>query len=355
MSCCGKQADKPCDKGIKESVKEYYGKRLKTTEDLQTNVCTQPCGKIPQHVKDALKMCHDEVISKYYGCGLVFPEVLEGTNVLDLGSGSGRDCFVLSKMVGEKGHVVGVDMTQEQIDVANKYHDYHAEKFGYSKPNTQFILGDIENLGEAGIKDGSVDVIVSNCVVNLTSNKKSVLQESFRVLKEGGELYFSDVYADRHLSDDIRKHEVLWGECIAGALWWRELVDLCKEVGLSGPYLVDGNKTVVEKEELKKVLGDAAFVSATYRLFKVPRLDDNEDGFEATYKGSIEGFPEKYKFDVFHTFETGKPQDISANMADILRQSRYASHFDVTSSSSAPKEPVRDAYAIADPFKGMCL
>jgi arsenite methyltransferase len=99
-------------------------------------------------------------------------------HVLDLGSGSGRDCFVISKLVGDNGRVVGIDMTDEQLSVANKYIDYHTKKFGLSKPNVEFRKGYIEKLGEAGLEDNTFDVIVSNCVVNLSPDKKSCLTRS---------------------------------------------------------------------------------------------------------------------------------------------------------------------------------
>ena len=128
-----------------DDVKEYYGKTLQQTEDLKTNACCTSAG-LPKHVKKALSKVHDDVLSKYYGCGLIAPEVLADMHILDLGCGSGRDCYVLSQWVGENGKIVGVDMTEAQLDVALKHEDYHAEKFGYPTKNTEFKLGYIEKL-----------------------------------------------------------------------------------------------------------------------------------------------------------------------------------------------------------------
>ena len=91
------------------------GKQLKTTDDLKTSACTTPAGKMPKYFRDILAQIHDEVVSKYYGCGLIVPAGLERMNVLDLGSGSGRDCYALSKLVGKNGFVTGIDMTDEQV------------------------------------------------------------------------------------------------------------------------------------------------------------------------------------------------------------------------------------------------
>jgi SAM-dependent methyltransferase len=204
------------DATVKAEVAEYYGKTLATSDDLKTNACCS--AEVPGYVKEVLRTLHPEVIAKYYGCGLCVPDCLAGLSVLDLGCGAGRDCYLLSRLVGEKGRVVGVDMTAAQIEVAEKHVQWHAEKFGHAAPNTEFKRGVIEDLGAVGLADGSFDLIVSNCVVNLSTDKPAVLREAFRVLREGGEMFFSDVYASRRVPDELRADPVLFGECLSGAL-----------------------------------------------------------------------------------------------------------------------------------------
>ncbi|KAJ1432922.1 S-adenosyl-L-methionine-dependent methyltransferase, partial [Ochromonadaceae sp. CCMP2298] len=160
----------------------YYGKVLSKSADLKTNSC-KTSGRGPPHVRAALANVHDDVASRYYGCGFVAPDLLEGLTVLDLGCGSGRDVYVLSQLVGEKGSVVGVDMTDEQLKPARDTAEWHRERFGYASANTQFHKGYIEKLGELGLADDSVDVIVSNCVINLSPDKAAVLKEAYRILK----------------------------------------------------------------------------------------------------------------------------------------------------------------------------
>lgn len=333
---------------IINSVKEYYGNRLKSAADLQTQACVAPGKRVTKHVRDAISQVHEEVASRYYGCGLVIPEKLEDITVLDLGSGSGRDCYALSKLVGKNGHVTGIDMTDEQIAIANKYIDYHTKLFGYDKPNIDFVQGYIERLTEAGLKDNCFDIIVSNCVVNLSPDKKAVLSEAYKVLKEGGELYFSDVYCNKDLDASVRKHEVLWGECIAGALYWKDLFTLAEQIGFSTPRLASVSSVPIDREDFKKVLGDAMFCSATYRLFKLPK-GDKSSPLQVIYSGDITGCEEKLDFDLKNQFKAGDVSTADSELVAILKSSRFADEFEF---QPATKEVCSSSGNVAeDPFE----
>ena len=191
-----------------DEVKNYYGKVLQKSDDLQTDACSTE-EVMPEFVKRALSNIHDEVLIRYYGCGLVLPQELKGKRILDLGCGAGRDCYALAQMVGEEGEVVGVDMTDEQLAVASRHIEYHREKFGYQRANTHFKKGYIERLDELDLADNSFDIIVSNCVINLSPDKENVLKEAYRVLKPGGELYFSDVYSNRRIPSHLVNDPIL--------------------------------------------------------------------------------------------------------------------------------------------------
>ncbi|PCI36390.1 MAG: methyltransferase type 11 [Elusimicrobia bacterium] len=314
---------------MEENVREYYGKTLESSADLQTNACCDP-GSIPEYIRKALGKIHDEVQSRYYGCGLTVPHEIDGLAVLDLGSGSGRDCYVLSQLVGEKGRVVGIDMTEEQLAVANKHLEYHAQTFGYGKSNVEFKKGNIERLAEVGLEDDSFDLIVSNCVINLAKDKKSVLDEAWRVLRTGGELYFSDVYADRRIPVELQEDKVLYGECLSGALYWNDFLRLAKGAGFSDPRLVESRPLELGNIELQKKAGHIGFYSATYRLFKLPGLEDacEDYGQAVVYKGTLAQSPEYFDLDDHHRFLKGKAHEVCANSSLMLSGTRFKKHFE---------------------------
>ncbi|XP_074485190.1 arsenite methyltransferase [Sebastes fasciatus] len=339
------------DGTIHVDVKDYYGKKLKNTADLQTNACVSPAQPIPAFIRQALKKVHPEVTARYYGCGLVVPECLDGCRILDLGSGSGRDVYMLSQLVGEKGHVTGIDMTEDQLDVARTYVDYHMKEFGYKKPNVSFVRGYIEALTEVGLEKSSFDIIISNCVVNLSPDKKRVLAEAYSVLKDGGELYFSDVYSSGRLTEEIKNHKVLWGECIGGALWWKDLLRLAEEVGFSPPRLVTANDVTVDNKELQSILGDFKFASATYRLFKAPK--GNTKPRQVMYNGGIPGAEDSFHFDCHYTFKVDEAVEVDGEVATILTHSRFKQDF-TFQPPGGPSEPCGgkpNKAAIVDPFE----
>jgi SAM-dependent methyltransferase len=319
-----------------DSVKLYYGKVLKSSDDLKTSACCT-ADSMPAHLKPLAAKIHAEVASKYYGCGLVCPSEMKGRRVLDLGAGSGRDAYMLAQLVGETGEVVGVDMTDEQLDVARRHVDWHAKKFGYPKPNTRFLQGYIERLGDLGLEPGSFDVIVSNCVINLSIDKPAVLKGAFDLLKPGGELYFSDVYADRRLGIDLAKDPELYGECLGGALYWNDFLSLAKAAGFLDPRLVTSRSLDVNNDAIRKKLGAAKFFSATYRLFKLDGLEPacEDYGQAVIYKGTVAEEPDMFVLDGHHHIEKGRIFPVCGNTWRMLSDTRFAEHFTFVGDMSA--------------------
>lgn len=317
-----------------EMVKTYYGKVLGTSTDLKTSACCS-AESLPKALANINEMLHNEVREKFYGCGLVIPPLLEGCTVLDLGCGSGRDAYILSKLVGPNGKVIGIDMTSEQLAVARRHQEYHAKAFGYKTSNVEFIHGYIEDLAGAGIEPHSIDVVVSNCVINLSPEKPRVMAEVLRALKKGGEMYFSDVYVDRRLPVSFHSDPVLLGECLGGALYTEDFRRILEKLEIRDFRKISQTPIALEDPEIHRKVGMARFSSITHRIFNMDLEDRCEDyGQVATYLGSISGCPHGFMLDDHHFFETGRPMTVCRNTAAMLAKSRFGNHFKVVGDSS---------------------
>ena len=315
-----------------EAVRRYYGEVLKSSTDLQTSACCL-AEAMPRHLAALLGDIHPEVRVRFYGCGSPLPPALHGASVLDLGCGSGRDCYLLSRLVGAKGRVIGIDMTDAQLAVARRHAGYHADKYGYA--NVDFREGYIEDLASAGIADDSVDVVVSNCVLNLSPDKWRVFREILRVLKPGGELYFSDVLADRRIPAALAADPVLLGECLGGALYVEDFRRLMAQAGCRDARVVASTPLAINNPDIERRIGFVRFQSMTIRAFKLALEDRCEDyGEVATYLGTLAEHPHGFSLDAQHRFETGRPLPVCGNTADMLNRTRYARHFRVTGDRS---------------------
>ncbi|MBR9701331.1 arsenite methyltransferase [Candidatus Pacearchaeota archaeon] len=210
---------------IKQIVKEKYGE---IARDSKT--CSSCCDS-PQNISKSIGYSDEEInlvpeANMGLGCGnpLALVEIKSGETVLDLGSGAGFDAFLAAKRVGKNGKVIGVDMTEDMIEKARA----NAEKHGYE--NVEFKLGDIESLP---LEDVSVDVVISNCVINLAPDKAKVFKEAYRVLKKGGRMYVSDIVLLKELSEEQKKDDDLLAGCVAGALMRDDYLGKIKETGFN--------------------------------------------------------------------------------------------------------------------------
>ncbi|MCW8802456.1 MAG: arsenite methyltransferase [Candidatus Bathyarchaeota archaeon] len=238
---------------IKEHIKKRYGaiassdcSSCSSTSCSSSSCCTLPGSDDPaQYIAWKVGYSPDDINSvpeaavSGLGCGnpVAIAKLQEGQTVLDLGSGGGMDAFLASKKVGHTGKVIGVDMTQQMIDRAKTT----ASENGYT--NVEFRLGEIESLP---VDDASVDVIISNCVVNLAPDKLKVFKEAYRVLKPEGHLMVSDLVTLEDLPESIKKSFDAWSCCIAGALEKDDYLNKIAEAGFTDvkvvsqkPYLID--------------------------------------------------------------------------------------------------------------------
>lgn len=316
-------------------VQKYYGETLRGTDDLKSNACCTT-DSMPLWQKKIILEIEPEILDKFYGCGSPIPLCIEGKTILDLGCGTGRDVYLASKLAGQDGFVIGVDMTDEQLEIANKYLYSQTQKFGYSKPNVEFKKGIIEDLKSIGIKDNSIDLVISNCVINLAEDKESVFKEIFRVLKPGGELYFSDVFSDRRIPTKLKNDPVLYGECLSNAMYFEDFRRLLSKAGILDYRIISKRKITIDNTEIEEKIGMVNFHSITVRAFNLNSLEDicEDYGQIAIYLGTIKHARHKFELDDHHIFEIGKPNPVCGNTADMLQNTRFKRHFQVIGDKS---------------------
>jgi SAM-dependent methyltransferase len=219
-------------------------------------------------------------------------------------------------------------MTEQQLDVAERHRTYHIQQFGFD--NVRFLHGYIERLDELDLPPGSFDVIVSNCVVNLSPDKDAVLRGVHRLLKPGGEFYFSDVYCDRRVAVDVRNDPQLYGECLGGALYWNDFLRLSHATGFADPRLVEDRPLEITDPALAAKVEGLKFFSATYRLFKLEDLETacEDYGQAVVYRGTIPDHPQRLVLDKHHNMETGRVFPVCGNTWRMLHDTRLAAHFE---------------------------
>ncbi|MFC1963690.1 arsenite methyltransferase [Chloroflexota bacterium] len=227
------------DEVIKQKVRESYADIARQNNSCCASVSTC-CGSsgLANTISKEIGYTDEEMKSVPgdanlgLGCGnpIALASLTEGEIVLDLGSGAGFDCFLAANIVGDKGRVIGVDMTPEMLDKARS----NAAKGNYK--NVEFRLGEIENIPAA---DNSIDVIISNCVINLSTDKERVFNEAFRILKPGGRLMVSDIVLLKELPDFIRDSIAAYVGCVAGAMLKDEYINVIRKVGFTEVSIID--------------------------------------------------------------------------------------------------------------------
>ena len=212
---------------VHENVREHYAAQAAAASSCcgPSSCCDSSSSKL--YPVDMLTELPEDVTSFSLGCGdpITLAALRPGQTVLDLGSGGGLDCFLASKKVGETGHVIGVDMTPEMIDKAR------AAAKRLQVKNVEFRQGLLEELP---VESNTVDVAISNCVINLAPDKSKVLGEVFRVLKPGAKMAVSDIVTDGPLPEDVKSSLSAWAGCVAGALDIREYQAALETAGFTG-------------------------------------------------------------------------------------------------------------------------
>jgi len=245
------------DTKIKSQVREHYGNIAKQAlegkngsccgpVDAGANCCS-PSNIIPADLLTTRDAIPQDVVNTSLGCGtpLEIAKPQPGETVLDLGSGGGLDCFYASRMVGPTGRVIGVDMTPDMLALANT----NAQKIGVT--NVEFRKGELENLP---VDDNAVDVIISNCVVNLAPDKDRVFREAFRVLKPGGRVAISDMVTRIPLPEIMRSNMKTWAACVSGAITEKDYIEKMHAAGFVDVRKVSGGENPLEPVYSAKIV-----------------------------------------------------------------------------------------------------
>jgi len=255
---------------IHDAVREHYAERIKSNASCcgPDNCCSTDSNLYPV---DLLATLPEGESAVSYGCGdpITLASLIPGQTVLDLGSGAGLDCFFAAKKVGETGHVIGIDMTPEMIERATE----SAKRLNIS--NVDFRQGYIEDLP---VDSNTVDVIISNCVINLSPDKSKVFAETFRVLKAGGKLAVSDIVTDGPLPDAVKQSLSAWAGCVAGAIEASEYIGMMEAAGFTD---VSVTPVFFDKEIVDSALDDMNLDVKEY-----PR----EDVYKAVYSAKITAY-----------------------------------------------------------------
>lgn len=345
------------DEKKREEIKDYYSKMtVDNGGKMETGTCS--CGKdsMPQHIRKIVDDLPKEVTDTHYGCGSPLPFALEGCTVVDLGCGTGEDVFTAAKLVGPNGRVIGIDMNEDQLAIAKKYQAEVAKKWGYD--NVELIHGYIEDL--SAIPDNSVDVVISNCVINLSPDKEQVFKEIWRILKIGGELYFSDIFSDRRIPKALNDDLILTGECLGGAMYIEDFRRLMRKVGWEDFRYMSSTAVNIDNPEVEEMVGNIRFSSRTIRAYKLPGLQEDiceQYGQVATYIGGIDGSENFYDLDDHHRFFKGQPMLVCGNTCSYVQDTRFAKYFNIQGDRSVhygPFEGCGNAPAVSGSSSGCC-
>lgn len=317
---------------ITQQVSERYARAAATGEQM----CC-PTG----YNFNALKtFIPDEVLKISYGCGTPagLASVKAGETVLDIGSGGGIDCFEAARLVGPSGHVIGIDMTDTMLEIARRYAPLVAKNLGHPEPVTEFRKGMANAMPVA---DGTADLIISNCVINLAPDKRKVFREMFRVLKPSGRFTISDIVSDQTVPQYLIHDTKKWGDCLSGALTVTDYVGGLCEAGFLGVHQI--------KCIPWQTIDGIHFLSLTLTGYKLPAPSANGVR-HATLRGPFSWVVDE----LGQTFQRGVPKSVDARTLQVLQQPPLASHF-IFSETPTPLASSDSRYEAVLPEQASCV
>ena len=295
---------------ITQKVSDRYARAASTGEQM--------CCPTSYDMTDLQSFIPEEVLKISSGCGTPagLKTVSPGETVLDIGSGGGIDCFEASRLVGPTGHVIGIDMTDTMLDIARMHAPIVAANLGYPTSNVEFRKGMADAIP---VIDGTVDLIISNCVINLAPDKRKVFREMFRIAKSGGRFTISDIVADQPVPQYLVHDAAKWGDCLSGALTLTDYLTGIVGAGFLGIHLI--------KASPWQVIDGIHFFSVTLTGYKLPTNRPESDVRYATLRGPFSRVIDE----LGTTHLRGIPQPITPDAVRLLSQAPLASHFVLSS------------------------
>ncbi|HBH82115.1 MAG TPA: ubiquinone biosynthesis methyltransferase UbiE [Nitrospira sp.] len=294
---------------ITKTVSDRYARAAATGEQM--------CCPTSYDLADLKSFIPDEVLKISYGCGTPagLQTVRSGETVLDIGSGGGIDCFEASRLVGPSGHVIGIDMTDTMLEIARRNAPIVAANLGYASSNVEFRKG----LADAmPVADNLIDLIISNCVINLAPDKRKVFREMFRVTKPGGRFTISDIVSDQQVPQYLAHDAEKWGDCLSGALTLADYMAGIAAVGFLGIHLV--------KFSPWRVIDGIHFFSVTLTGYKLPLAATTASVRYATLRGPFSGVTDERGT----TYHRDIPRPITPDDALLLSAPPFVDHFLLT-------------------------
>jgi arsenite methyltransferase len=286
------------DKTIPQHVSERYARAVTTGEQI--------CCPTGYDVEELRTFIPEEVLRASYGCGTPagLATIRPGETVLDIGSGGGIDCFAAARRIGPAGRVIGVDMTDEMLTIARRNAPIVAANLGYPISNVEFRQGHAENLP---VEDGSIDLIISNCVINLAPDKKKVFREMYRVIRPGGRFTISDIVADQPIPSYLLHDTAKWGDCLSGALPAWEYLGGLVQAGFLGVHQI--------KFSPWRIIDGIHFFSLTLTGYKLPERVESDGIRFATLKGPFSRVVDE----MGQSYRRAVSESVSGRTAQLLK------------------------------------